>query len=238
MAHRTHQLITKHDWIEIKSDLKLAGEAKVKILNHFKLSAGDSFVITEVDGDLTSEYDGLNEGDSAGRFKSEHGGRLDLFVTYQGGDGNDIELYTKPFFGVLPDSLSETRIIGSDADDSLTGTSADEVIFGANGNDVLLGGGGDDQVTGGNGDDKLDGGLEDDTLKGDCGADNYILSSGENIYESFSIDENDQAVVGKGVDLSFRQVGDNLLIKGVAIHSTLLDVDKNNFLAADYIDYI
>ncbi|WP_446727371.1 calcium-binding protein, partial [Prochlorococcus sp. MIT 0701] len=103
---------------------------------------------------------------------------------------------------------------------------------------VLLGGAGDDQVTGGNGNDKLNGGLGDDTLKGDRGADDYILSSGEDVYESFSIDENDQLVVGEGVDLSFQQVGDNLLIKGIAIHTTLLDVDKDEFLAADCIDYI
>ncbi len=131
MTHRNHQLITKHDWIEIKSDLKLAGEPKVKILNRFKLSAGDSFVTTKVDGDLSGQYDGHDEGDSVGKFKSDNGGTLDLFVTYQGGDGNDIELYTKSFFGVLPDSLSEPRIIGSDDDVSFTRTSADEVIFGA-----------------------------------------------------------------------------------------------------------
>ncbi|WP_413314593.1 MULTISPECIES: calcium-binding protein [unclassified Prochlorococcus] len=229
---------TEHDWIEITGDLELAGNLDVSLIDGFKLSAGDSFVITKVDGDLSGEYDGLDEGDSVGRFKSEKGGKLDLFLTYEGGDGNDIELYTKSFFSVLPDSLRDPRIIGSDDKDSLTGTSADEVIFGGSDDDVLLGGAGDDQVTGGNGNDKLDGGLGDDTLKGDRGADDYILSSGEDIYESFSIDENDQVVVGEGVDLSFQQVGDNLLIKGIAIHTTLLDVDKDEFLAADCIDYI
>ncbi|WP_413314595.1 MULTISPECIES: hypothetical protein [unclassified Prochlorococcus] len=229
---------TEHDWIEIKGDLELAGNLDVSLIDGFKLSAGDSFVITKVDGDLSGEYDGLNEGDSVGRFKSKKGGKLDLFLTYEGGDGNDIELYTKSFFSVLPDSLRDPRIIGSDDKDSLTGTSADEVIFGGSDDDVLLGGAGDDQVTGGNGNDKLNGGLGDDTLKGDRGADDYILSSGEDVYESFSIDENDQLVVGEGVDLSFQQVGDNLLIKGIAIHTTLLDVDKDEFLAADCIDFI
>ncbi|WP_413413308.1 calcium-binding protein [Prochlorococcus sp. MIT 0701] len=229
---------TEHDWIEITGDLELAGDLDVSLIDGFKLSAGDSFVIAKVDGDLAGEYDGLNEGDSVGRFKSEKGGKLDLFLTYEGGDGNDIELYTKSFFSVLPDSLRDPRIIGSDDKDSLTGTSADEVIFGGSDDDVLLGGAGDNQVTGGNGNDKLNGGLGDDTLKGDRGADDYILSSGEDVYESFSIDENDQLVVGEGVDLSFQQVGDNLLIKGIAIHTTLLDVDKDEFLAADCIDYI
>ena len=40
------------------------------------------------------------------------------------------------------------------------------------------------------------------------------------------------------MDLSFKQVGDDLLIKADGIHTTLLDVDKGEFLAADVIDYI
>ena len=61
---------------------------------------------------------------------------------------------------------------------------------------------------------------------------------GEDLYESFSIDKNDEVVVGEGVDFSFKQVSDNLLIKRIAILTTLLDVDKDEFLAADCIDYI
>ncbi|KZR67931.1 calcium-binding protein [Prochlorococcus sp. MIT 1303] len=229
---------TEHDWIEITGNLELAGKLDVSLIDGFKLSGGDSFVITKVDGDLSGQYDGLDEGDSVGRFKSDNGGTLDLFVTYQGGDGNDIELYTKSAFGVLPNSLSDTRIIGSDEEDSLTGTNAHEVMHGGNGDDVLLGGGGDDQVTGGNGNDKLYGGLGDDTLKGDRGADTYKLSSGNDVIDGFSFAENDRISVADGVDLSFKQVGDDLLLTADGIHTTLLDVDKGEFLAADVIDYI
>ncbi|KZR67648.1 hypothetical protein PMIT1327_00154 [Prochlorococcus marinus str. MIT 1327] len=33
-------------------------------------------MIAKVDGDLSGEYDGLDEGDSVGRFKNENGGNL------------------------------------------------------------------------------------------------------------------------------------------------------------------
>ena len=226
---------TEFDWIEITADLELSGELDVLLIDGFRLSAGDSFVITKVDGDLSGQYDGLDEGESLGRFKSDNGGTLDLFVTYQGGDGNDIELYTKSFFGVLPDSLSEPRMLGTNAEDSLTGTSADEVIFGGSGDDVLLGGGGDDQVAGGNGNDWLNGGYGDDTLKGDRGADTYVLSSGNDVIDGFSFAENDRISVGDGVNLFFEQARDDLVIRGDGIETRLLDVGKGEFLAAELI---
>ena len=217
---------TEFDWIEITADLELSGELDVLLIDGFRLSAGDSFVITKVDGDLSGQYDGLDEGESLGRFKSDNGGTLDLFVTYQGGDGNDIELYTKSFFGVLPDSLSEPRMLGINEEDSLTGTSADEVIFG---------GSGDDQVAGGNGNDWIKGGYGDDTLKGERGADAYVLSSGNDVIDGFSFAENDRISVGDGVNLFFEQARDDLLIRGDGIETRLLDVDKGEFLAAELI---
>ncbi|WP_236069635.1 calcium-binding protein [Prochlorococcus marinus] len=129
-------------------------------------------------------------------------------------------------------------MIVSDADDSLAGASADEVIFGGRGDDVLLGGAGDDQVAGGNGDDWLYGGFGDDTLKGDRGADTYWLSRGVDVIIVFSFAENDRISVGDGVLCSLRQAGDDLSIRADGIHTTLLDVDKDEFLAADVIDYI
>ncbi|KZR64516.1 calcium-binding protein [Prochlorococcus sp. MIT 1303] len=230
---------TEYDYIDVTGGLIINGGAlEVSLIDGFKLSAGDSFVIAKVDGDLSGQYDGLKEGDSVGRFKSDKGSPRDLFITYQGGDGNDIELYTKSLFGVLPKSLREPRIIGSAENDLLTGSSANEVIFGASGNDVLLGGGGDDQVTGGNGNDRLDGGSGDDHLKGDRGADTYTLSRGDDVIIGFSFAENDRIYVGNGVELSLTQVGDDLLLTADGIHTTLLDVGKVEFLAADCINYI
>ena len=105
-------------------------------------------------------------------------------------------------------------------------------------------------MTGGNGDDLLCGGVGHDILKGDRGADTYQLSAGNDEIIGFSFAENDQISVNHGADVSLKQVGDNLLITGeyvdnedllnraVGIHTTLLDVDKNEFLAANAIDYI
>ncbi len=55
---------------------------------------------------------------------------------------------------------------------------------------------------------------------------------------AFSIAEYDRICVADGVELSLTQVGDDLLITADGIHTTLLDVDKGDFLADDVIDYI
>ena len=55
---------------------------------------------------------------------------------------------------------------------------------------------------------------------------------------AFSFAENDRISVADGVELSLTQVGDDLLLTGDETHTTLLDVDKGEFLAADVIDYI
>ena len=50
--------------------------------------AGQSFLLVDVGGTLTGQFLGLNEGDVAGTF-----GGTDLFITYAGGDGNDVALF-------------------------------------------------------------------------------------------------------------------------------------------------
>ena len=55
---------------------------------------------------------------------------------------------------------------------------------------------------------------------------------------AFSFAENDRISVADGDELSFKQVGDDLLITADGIHTTLKDVDKGEFLAADVIDFI
>ncbi len=55
---------------------------------------------------------------------------------------------------------------------------------------------------------------------------------------AFSFAENDRISVADGVELFLTQVGDGLLLTGDGIHTSLLDVDKDEFLAADVIDYI
>ncbi|KZR71271.1 hypothetical protein PMIT1318_02414 [Prochlorococcus marinus str. MIT 1318] len=56
---------------------------------------------------------------------------------------------------------------------------------------------------------------------------------------TISFAENDRISVANGVELSFKQVGDDLLLLTAdGIHTTLKDVDKCEFLAADVIDFI
>ena len=40
------------------------------------------------------------------------------------------------------------------------------------------------------------------------------------------------------MELSFKQVGDDLLLTADGIHTTLLDVDKVEFFVADVVDFI
>ncbi|ABM76963.1 hypothetical protein [Prochlorococcus marinus] len=102
-------------------------------------------------------------------------------------------------------------MLGTDADDSFTVMSANEVIFG---------------------------GSSDDVLFGAQGADTYKLSSGNDVIGSFSLTSNDGISFSNGMELSFKQVGDGLLLTADGIHVTLLDVDKEEFLAADVIEFI
>ena len=85
---------TEHDWIEITGDMELAGELDVSLINGFKLESDQEFIIVKVDGESTGQYDGLEEGDSVGRFANSNGGKSKLYISYKAGDGNDIALST------------------------------------------------------------------------------------------------------------------------------------------------
>ena len=61
---------------------------------------------------------------------------------------------------------------------------------------------------------------------------------GDDATIGFSFAEYDRISVADGVELSFEQVGDDLSLTADGIHTTLRDVDKGEFLAADVIDYI
>ena len=54
----------------------------------------------------------------------------------------------------------------------------------------------------------------------------------------FSFAENDRISVGDGVELSLKQVGDDLLLTADGIRTTFLDVDKVEFFVADVVDFI
>ena len=81
--------LTEHDWLDVMGDVDLAGTLDVKLLGGFELHRGNVFNFLRVGGTLTGQYDGLGDGDLVGNF-----GGQDLFITYGGGDGNDVVLFT------------------------------------------------------------------------------------------------------------------------------------------------
>ncbi len=82
--------LTEFDWLDVTGDVELAGVLDVYLINGFELLAGMSFEILNVGGALTGEYDGLDEGHKVGSFSGTN-----LYITYAGGDGNDVTLYSR-----------------------------------------------------------------------------------------------------------------------------------------------
>ena len=91
-----HRTDTEHDFVEITGDLIInGGTLDVSLIDDFKLDLNQEFDIVKVDGELTGTYEGLEEGAIVGSFDSVYGQiPMNLFITYEGGDGNDIALYT------------------------------------------------------------------------------------------------------------------------------------------------
>ena len=80
---------TDHDWLNVTGDVSLAGELHVHLIDGFKLHRGNEFNFLRVGGTLSGQYDDLIEGALVGNFTGQ-----DLFITYGGGDGNDVVLFT------------------------------------------------------------------------------------------------------------------------------------------------
>jgi hypothetical protein len=86
---------SEFDWHHVTGDKIInGGSLEVDLTDDFKLSKGLEFIISRIDGQLIGNYQGLEEGDSVGMFESIYGGSMDLRISYRGGDGNDISLYT------------------------------------------------------------------------------------------------------------------------------------------------
>lgn len=71
------------------NDLDLDGNLTVLLDGGFALADGMTFDIFQVNGTTTGQFLGLGEGALVGNF-----GGTDLFITYQGGSGNYVSLYT------------------------------------------------------------------------------------------------------------------------------------------------
>ena len=205
-----------NDSISVAGSAKIGGRLKVSRIHGFKVSANDRFVIKHVDGNLKGAYEGLPEGSQVGLFRSITGKRVPLYITYKGGDGNDVELLANPL-----DVQIHNRVIGRNSNDRLTGSKSHDLMHGRAGNDVLKGKAGSDLITGGDGDDVIFGGAGDDVLKGDRGADTYVISKGSDVIHSFSSLEGDKIKLEdpRGLEVSDSKRG--VLIKGEDVHTVI-----------------
>jgi hypothetical protein len=80
---------SEHDQLLVGGDVAIAGTLSVVEINGFEIESDQQFTIMEVDGLSAGTFSGLAEGDIVGNFNGH-----DLFITYTGGDGNDVALYT------------------------------------------------------------------------------------------------------------------------------------------------
>ena len=130
----------KHDWLQVTGDMEAGGKLRVRLTKNFQLKRRKLINIISVDGELSGQFEGLEEGALVGKFKGKKGRREKLYITYEAGDGNDVALYTKGGFG--------KRIRGSEASDSITGTNKAERIYGSDGDELINAGTGKDYAYG------------------------------------------------------------------------------------------
>jgi hypothetical protein len=79
------------DQLAVTGNAMLNGVLEVALTGGFALSKGLSFKIIDTAGTRTGTFTGLAEGAKVGTFGK------DLFISYNGGDGNDVVLFTKGF---------------------------------------------------------------------------------------------------------------------------------------------
>ena len=76
------------DQLYVASDFHVDGQIDVRLINNFDLSLNDMFLVAQVDGNISGQFSGIEEGGLIRRF-----GDIRLRITYQAGDGNDIAFY-------------------------------------------------------------------------------------------------------------------------------------------------
>jgi T5SS/PEP-CTERM-associated repeat protein len=81
--------IGQFDQLLIEGDYFLDGNLVVDLIDGFTLQQAQEFLIADVSGVLSGQFNGLAEGDLVGNYRG-----IDLFITYKGGDGNDVGLFT------------------------------------------------------------------------------------------------------------------------------------------------
>jgi hypothetical protein len=78
---------SQYDQLLVSGNAALAGALDVQLLNGFVPSLGQSFEILDIGGTRSGQFAGLGEGSLVGTF-----GGNGLYLSYAGGDGNDLVL--------------------------------------------------------------------------------------------------------------------------------------------------
>ncbi len=76
------------DQLIVAGQLHLDGSLSVSLFDGFELAIDDEFLIADVAGVLSGQFDGLNQGDRVSSFSG-----IALSISYIMGDGNDVGLY-------------------------------------------------------------------------------------------------------------------------------------------------
>jgi len=82
-------LAGQFDTLTVGGDATLAGALNVSLDPGFILTAGNSFNIVDIAGNAGGIFNGLADGELVGSFDG-----VNLFINYDGGDGNDVTLVT------------------------------------------------------------------------------------------------------------------------------------------------
>ena len=114
-----------HDQLIVTGDAQLGGTLALSLLDGLTLDAGFAAEIVDVAGALSEQFDGLGEGSLVGNFGEN------LYITYAGGDGNDVVLFT---MDTLPGDFNDDgRVDLSDYSVWRNNLGGDEVVLSGNG---------------------------------------------------------------------------------------------------------
>lgn len=97
-----------YEYLHVKGDADLAGTLDVSLSFGFTLQMNQVFNVLRIDGTQTGQFDGLIEGDW---YFNDPATGVDLFITYTGGDGNDVCLVSLYKNG---DSNTDLRVDAND----------------------------------------------------------------------------------------------------------------------------
>lgn len=157
------------------------------VVNYVRTSDGQSDILFQNTAPEKSVITGSDQDDTL----LIYGEHSDLYLTLNGGDGNDtITVVSDNIFGttalfgdagddILTGNNNDNGIRGGTGNDTLYGLDGDDKLYGEDDNDILYGGDGLDNLQGGNGNDTLYGGADSDQLFGEDGDD--ILYGGDGV---------------------------------------------------------